>query len=368
MSEIRTAFWNLQNLFDTTESDIAADLDYTPDEGWTNKRLKEKLDALAAVINDMFDGAGPELLGLCEVENKGLVQKLVKRLNGKNLRIAHVESPDIRGIDTSLVYSADRFKIVPDGDGTNLQEAHPKAHLVHMRFSTRDILEVPLFLHESCTKLVVLVNHWPSRRQGRYESEPYRIAVANHCANIVRRHLKVPRTEFLQLPDDKESLNLINERWNRNVLVMGDLNDYPYDRSVLSELQAASGFDKIEELFKSRGGRNIPLPKSYLRRQPTLFNCMWKFLSEPDQGTYYFSEDINTMNVLDHFIVSRGLLCGRAGLKICLDTVDIFKHPSMTSLSGRPQPFKFEKPKKSEKPASGVSDHFPITALIKCVK
>ena len=96
MSGIRTAFWNVQNLFDATASDIAADLKFKPADGWTNDWLREKLDSLASVINDIFDGSGPEILGLCEVENRALVQELVCRLNGNNLRIAHVESPDIR--------------------------------------------------------------------------------------------------------------------------------------------------------------------------------------------------------------------------------------------------------------------------------
>ena len=130
-------------------------------------------------------------------------------------------SPRISGgIDTSLVYSADRFEIVPDGDSDH-HETNPQAHLVHLQFPTRDILEVPLFVRENSAKLVVLVNHWPSRRAGRYESEPYRISVANHCACIVQCHLKVPRTDLLALPDTPESLARLNKHWNRNARAPG---------------------------------------------------------------------------------------------------------------------------------------------------
>ena len=65
----RTAFLNVQNLFDTTASVIAADLEFTPDEGWTPAVLDRKLDVLANVMYVVFEGEGPELLGLCEVEN-----------------------------------------------------------------------------------------------------------------------------------------------------------------------------------------------------------------------------------------------------------------------------------------------------------
>ncbi len=43
----------------------------------------------------------------------------------------------------------------------------------------------------------------------------------NHCAHIVQRDLNMPRAEFPALPDIQDSLAQLNERWNRNVLVMG---------------------------------------------------------------------------------------------------------------------------------------------------
>lgn len=364
MEDIRVAFWNVQNLFDTTESDIAADFEFTKDEGWTSARLDEKLNALATVINAMFDGAGPELLGLCEVENREVLERLAQRLRG-NFRIAHVDSPDIRGIDASLLYCANRFEIAASGNPHNPDVGGVRAHLVHLRYPTRDIFEVPLVVRESGAELVVLVNHWPSRWSGRYETEPFRIAVANHCAHIVQRYLKMPRAEFLLLLDREDSLARINRRWNRNVLVMGDLNDEPNDRSI-SELRASSGYDKIEEPVKTaRNGRcHLPLPKNYLRLQPTLFNCMGRFLGMPDEGTCFFSKDVNTMSVLDQFIVSRGLLYGIAGLRVCLDSVEIFRHATMTtSKTKRPKRFEYAKMKPST-PAKGASDHFPITMLI----
>ena len=362
MEDIRAAFWNVQNLFDTTESHIAADLEFTPSNGWTRSRLCEKLDALARVINAMFDGAGPELLGLCEVENRAVVELLVKRLQRK-LSIAHVDAPDIRGIDASLLYCPERFSIA---ESANPVENTVRGHLVHLRYPTRDIFEVPLIVRETSAELLVLVNHWPSRWSGRYRTEPFRIAVANHCAHIVQRYLKLPRAEFLALPDTEDSLALLNRRWNRNILVIGDLNDEPNDRSVVEELRASTGYDKIEEpIKKAREGRNhLPLPKYYLKLQPTLFNCMGRFLGMPDEGTCFYSKGVNTMNVLDHFIVSRGLLYGESALQIRPNSVSIFRHESMTTRkTRRPKRFDFSRDKPS-KPANGASDHFPITLLI----
>jgi len=71
MTEIKVAFWNVQNLLDTTASPIAADLEFTPEQGWTTEVFAIKVTNLAKIIKQMHGGAGPDLLGLYEVENKG---------------------------------------------------------------------------------------------------------------------------------------------------------------------------------------------------------------------------------------------------------------------------------------------------------
>ena len=50
MTEIKVAFWNVQNLFDTTASPIAADLEFTPEQGWTEEVLAVKVANLAKII------------------------------------------------------------------------------------------------------------------------------------------------------------------------------------------------------------------------------------------------------------------------------------------------------------------------------
>ena len=96
MAEIKIAFWNLQNLFDVTISEIAADLGYTPGNGWTEEVMNQKIENLAAVINRMHDGDKPDLLGVCEIENKNLAEKLIEKIGRDDYKVAHVDSPDIR--------------------------------------------------------------------------------------------------------------------------------------------------------------------------------------------------------------------------------------------------------------------------------
>ena len=352
MPNIKVSFWNVENLFDTTASEIAADLEFTPANGWTQAAYDAKVKNLAAIIKQMHGGLGPDLLGLCEIENKKVVQDLIDEIGRADYRVAHVDSPDIRGIDTTLVYSNQVFK--------DPQPSDMKGHLVHLRYPTRDIFQVRLEVKANTSELNVLVNHWPSRRRGQYESEPMRITVAEHCGRLVDEILKFPRADFLALPDTNASLMKLNERWNRNVLVMGDLNDEPFTRSVLDYLLGSKDLDHVEEELKPGGGKKIPEAKVYIGGKAYLFNCMWPKLGQPDKGSFYFSSATNSMNLLDQFFVSRGLFYGVQGLKIDPASVEIFTPAAMTTPKGRPRPF-------DRKTKKGYSDHFPVQAVIQTI-
>ena len=71
MTEYFVAWWNVENLF-SVEGDperiawLAAKLKGEL-KGWTQAVLDQKLAQLAKVISSMNGGAGPDLLGLCEV-------------------------------------------------------------------------------------------------------------------------------------------------------------------------------------------------------------------------------------------------------------------------------------------------------------
>lgn len=356
MPDLKVAFWNLQNLFDTVPSDIAADLGFTPAQGWTQAVFQQKIANLASAIRLMFDGDMPDLFGICEIETKALAEQLINLIDpagDKQYAVAHVESPDIRGIDTSLIYSANVLELA----------GQPQGHLIFLRYPTRDIFQVPLRVKANGAELMVFVNHWPSRRQGQYESEPFRLTVANHCGRLVDEVLKVSRAEFLLLPNAPESLAALNERWDRNVLLMGDFNDEPFNRSMLTYLQASNGTDRLEEPIKKASGSNLPAADSYLQTQATLFNCMWPVLGRPDEGTFYFADSINTMNLLDQFVISRGLFYGTSGLQFDRETVEIFRHP-LISTRGKGRPKAFEFSKSGQVLVNGYSDHFPIMSRI----
>ncbi|MEZ6124464.1 MAG: hypothetical protein R3C49_15000 [Planctomycetaceae bacterium] len=342
------AFWNLQNLFDIEASKLASDLDFTPVNGWDRRAFEAKVANLASTVRLMFNGQGPDLLGICEIENERVANILIKAIGRDDYGLAHVEHPDIRGIDTSLIYS----KRIFDVDLSRTQ-----GHLVHLRYPTRDIFEVHLKVRQNDADLTVLVNHWPSRSLGRLETEPFRMTVASHCGRLVDENLKLCRRDYLTLSDDDASLQRLNSAWNRNVLVMGDLNDEPWNRSVMEVLRAGYSVDHLEEPMRFARGC-LPSYRSYAGRLAWLFNPMWRLASIPDQGTHYWSGSTQTMNMLDQFMFSRGLHFGLDGLQPVQESpgipeVAIFRPEMICTRKGRPREFNLEN-------RTGFSDHFPI--------
>jgi endonuclease/exonuclease/phosphatase family metal-dependent hydrolase len=388
MNEFYVSFWNVNNLFDTLPTSIGSTIEFTPDRGWNNIVKNKKIENLAHVINSLHENQGPDIIGLCEIESEKLALNLIDKLRAeKEYSIAqYLNSPDIRGIDTCLLYSKKLFRLNT-----------VKGYSTKLRYPTRDILVVNLTVLSNNAELNIIVNHWPSRAGGRFETEPLRIAVAENCAHAVEDILKISLSELQNLPwdlrYDEKSLSLLNERWNKNILLMGDFNDNPYDRSILSYLHATPDKRKLMnwgEIFEHPIQKRWPSNKqtdkhNYLFYQGYLFNCMWSLI--PD-GTIFYD---GGYDLFDQFIVSRGLLNGEQDLKIDLNKIHINKkiqldrnlsyeffdtrnrnkiHPSYGQ-----SPMRFEyqriKPNGDLEELSpgrtiltGYSDHFPIESTI----
>lgn len=350
--EIRVAFWNVQNLFDPECSAIAAELEFTPAFGWNRSAFETRTRNIAEVIRQMFDGQGPDLLGLCEVESEQTARRLLKELGRSDYCLAHVEHPGFDALDTTLIYSDRVFEFLPRAT---------RGHLIHPRFATRDIFEAGFRIRASHTELTVLVNHWPSERERPVAAACLRIAAAEACARIINRLLKLPRRAYLELNDTDIALYELNQAWNRNVLLMGDFNDDPWADSLRCVLRGWFSRDAIAEPLRMIRG-SLPSWRAYSRIEPALFNPMPSLLAVPDQGTVYRPDRIPAMSLSDQFLLSRGLYFGCRGLQpVCrpggTPDVAVFRPSMMTDRHGRPRPY-------SRADQTGVSDHFPITMTL----
>ncbi len=211
--KIRTiAFYNVENLFDTINNPETFDDDFTEDgkNNYNSKTYKDKIDKISYVISQIgFDKANtsPAIIGLAEVENRGVLEDLInsKHLKNKNYQIVHFDSPDQRGIDVALLYQEKYFiPIDYEKYEVKLWEETGK------RIYTRDILLVSGILDNE--QIYIIVNHWPSRRGGQAKSNPKRAKAAYVTQEII------------------ESIRFENE--NAKIFIMGDFNDDPIDKSL----------------------------------------------------------------------------------------------------------------------------------------
>jgi predicted extracellular nuclease len=317
------AWWNLENLFDVAnttdrpewlQKKLKREL-----VGWNNTVLNNKLKQLASIISQMNNNNGPDLLGVCEVENKTVLEKLVGALTftGRNYAIVHSDTKDARGIDVAFIYDKDLFKKPTSKDIFS--------HVVVKRNATRDIVHVN-FQTKSQQKsdLVVLGNHWPSKLGGNLESEPYRIIAAETLSYWIER---------IYANFEKEV----------PVIVMGDFNDEPFNRSITHYALGLKDSSKV---------------RSKRSRKPYLYNLMWP-LQNDKSGTHYY----NSWGMLDQILVNRPLLRKENQLTLISDSCQIFKTSEMLK-SGKPRRFSRPSAGSSFDP-SGFSDHLPVTVQLK---
>ena len=314
---IRTiAFYNVENLFDTENDSLTFDDDRTPGgkDQWTNDRYEKKIANISKVLSEIGVGiskTSPDIIGLCEVENKSVVEDLIhhENLNDKNYGVIHFDSPDERGIDVALLYNPLHF--VPD---TSYVIELPLYNGEERKY-TRDILFVKGMLDGE--EMGFFVNHWPSRRGGQEASEPKRLQAAT-----------VLRTKIDSI--------LIRDQ-NAKIVSMGDFNDYPNNNSMT-------------EVMNCEPGANHQLT-----------NLTHRF-HEDGIGTYNYRGE---WGMLDQFIVSDGLLYSQKGCAASDSNVVVFKEDWMLYFpkEGEPSP---SKTYGGPNYYGGYSDHLPIRMTLYC--
>lgn len=351
MTAINITWWNLQNFFDTDDDPISKDFEFTPEKGWTEEVFNAKKGNLATVLCATHNNSGPELLAVAEIESDELLEQLIQAMDNQHLQV--VKDPggtsDLRGIDVAMAY-----------DDRKLRVYFQKSHLIHLRYRTRDIFEVGFEVVNTNERFTVFANHWPSRRVGRYQSDPIRIAAAEHLAYLVEDHVKVSPEEYEQLRAE-ENIQAVIDQWNSKVLLMGDFNDEPADRSMIEHLKASNDLDRVIGQTNDIDGFEDQTA-DYREQDVFLFNPMWRFLTRQKLGTYFIDyisglgKTTNRYQLLDQIIVSRGLL-GAAGLRLDLDSLEVFSSALVATDSGRPKPF-------NKNTKKGTSDHLPLIARL----
>lgn len=308
--DIRIGFYNVENLFDTIDIANKIDEEFTPtsDKKWNTTRYFKKLNDLAKIVDAI---QYPEILGLCEVENKTVLEDFTQQTSLKNhdYSYVHFESPDARGIDVALIYQKKVFKVL---DSDNIQIDFPKSVIGEEPYTTRDILYVKgIFGNNEILHL--FINHFPSRRGGVKASEPKRVYVAQQLRS---------RIDQIQKADK-----------NANILITGDFNDETNNKSISEVLNA-----------------NAPTSNN---TSTDLVNCSAK-MDEEKKGTYNYRGD---WNMLDQMIVSGAMLQPNSKTKV--GRLGIFQEEWMMFKSDR-NGWTPNRTYGGPNYYGGYSDHLPI--------
>ncbi len=306
---LRIMFYNAENLFDTKDDSLKNDQEFLPggDRNWNEFRFWEKINNLSSVIVSVGGWEPPAMVGLCEVENRNVLNALFygSGLKKFNYQIVHIESPDIRGIDVALAYQPKKLTLISKrAIEVDLSDLGSRP--------TRDILYVKLKTLSEDT-LHVFVNHWPSRWGGEEASRPKR----NAAARVLRQTID----------------SLQNKSGDQYIIIMGDFNDGPDNESIYDVLSARDSSS-----------------------QNYLVNLMYPYL-KTGEGTYFYKEATGSeWHLLDQIIVSRPVITpgglhtkSKAGIfdaEFLMSQEKGIKKPFRTFLG-----FKF---------VGGYSDHLPV--------
>ncbi len=314
-NETNILFYNVENLFDIKDNPETNDDEFTPngDRRWTYKRFNRKIQNISKVILSSAGWNPPELVALCEIENRFVLEKLTVETALKSFpyKIIHKESPDLRGIDVALLYNADTF--------------YPIAYkYIPIRLETdsllnsREMLYVSGIINSSDT-LHIFANHWPSRYSGLLESQSLR----NLAAKILRN----------------ETENLQKQFSNPKIVIVGDFNDQPADESI------SGHFGAVEY-----SGNNLNLEENQI------YNLSFSWLNQK-QGTLKYQSQ---WFVFDQIMVSGSLL--KTGNKLFTrpEWAKIVQLPFLLEKDERYGGLKTNRTYNGFRYQGGFSDHLPV--------
>lgn len=316
-------FYNLENLFDTINDPDVLDDEFTPEgvKKWNSTKYWKKQNNIEKVFYDISHTVKdyPAVIGVSEIENRNVLEDIVasEKLQKGNYRIVHYDSPDARGVDVAFLYRPSRFKLEGSKAHKTVVEGLPD-------FKTRDIVTMWGTIEDE--PFFFMVNHWPSRLGGQAASEPKRCA----AASIVRH---IADSVLAQNPATK-------------IIIMGDMNDDPVDKSMMEVLGASA--TKIKDL--KQGDLYNPYLEMYRKGEGTLgYQDAW--------------------NLFDNMIVSANLVTDPAGKLHLLKSKsgkfygNIFKASYLYQKDGQYKGYPL-RTFVGNNFQGGYSDHLPVYLLI----
>lgn len=306
-------FYNVENLFDTIDHPDFEDEEFTPSgsKAWDYERYEKKLADIARVILSVPDKELPGLIGFAEVENQEVLEDLAEQrgLRREDYKAIVIDTDDPRGIDCGLLYREDLFsygshRMIPVEDLSGNE--YPLRGILHISGKGPD-----------GKSLNVYINHWKSRRGGVRETEYLRV----YAGIAMRRELD----------------RLLSASPETGVIIMGDFNDEPTNKSILDVMHAGNK------------RKNIGLNDIY--------NLYYDIHNLDLGGSYNYRGD---WEMYDQIVISYNLLNSGRGLSTSFDGGKVLKEEWMLYLDERNNVKVPNRTYGGNNYYGGISDHFPL--------
>ncbi|MFQ5436660.1 MAG: hypothetical protein ACE5FD_17520, partial [Anaerolineae bacterium] len=229
--------FNMENYFDTVD-DTGSDAEPKP----TAATLAAKQQKLAYAIGATL--GCPTLIGVEEVENAPLLTALAEEtaaLCGFTYQVTHLESADARGIDVALLSDPERVvvgtAVLRQGCtpiDTGIEDETADCPAGQQPLFSRPPLQVEVSVDGQSYTL--FVNHFKSKRGGEAETEPRRVAQAQHLLAVTEGMERVILLGDFNDYEQSAAMQVLDGRFTNALLTIPDVERYSFVFGGVSQL------------------------------------------------------------------------------------------------------------------------------------
>ena len=306
------AFYNLENLFDTIHDAGKNDFEYLPNGTmkWGKMKYEAKLHNMSRVLSELCTDKlpmGAAVIGVSEIENANVLDDLLKQpsLAKRGYKYVDVPSYDRRGVECAFFYNPRLFqmeryfcvqynygptnKVDDPMLGFTIDNKGKVQAIDHLQGDTTYITRGFLVMEGRMAgeKMFFIVNHWPSRAAGD----------------------EVRQRAGWQVRQLKDALQ--KSEPGSKVVIMGDMNDDPGNKSMTEQLGCKS---EIKDIKSESDMYNPWYNTLYKVGQGTLlYNGKWNLFDQIVVSGNLIGKDRTTLKYYQHAIFMRDYLFQQEG-------------------------------------------------------
>lgn len=242
-----------------------------------NKSSQKHKDFVLYTILRLIDAKNADVLCLCETSQEDIlyIMNKIQELSSEFSFLDGTFSEGRKKFDICVIYRHDKLTFI-DSDIISSSPLKGKLYAG---------LEVNFFINATAEPLTLYLVHWPSRMYD-YEGSPQKINLGALLRTAVN--------------------NCMDIRNVKNVVIIGDFNEEPFDKSLTDGLFASRDIAQVKKepkLLYNPFWRHMVHSNLHPNHDSSLEGC----------GTYYYRGDgVNPWKTFDQMIFSSDFISGKS--------------------------------------------------------